>query len=87
MGAEMIKVLFFAQLAEYAQVDSLEVDFHAGITPRILVQSLVDILPQALTDALIHDVALVAANETMIDWDKPLSDSDEVAFLPPFSGG
>lgn len=83
----MIKLLFFAQLADFAQTEAFEVKYTAGVTPRILVQSLVGQLPKELTDALIHDVAMVAANEVMITWDDELSDGDVVAFLPPFSGG
>ena len=83
----MIKVLFFAQLADFAGQDTYQTEFSAGLTPRSLVQSLVDELPKELTDALIHDVAMVAANEVMIAWDDELKDGDIVAFLPPFSGG
>lgn len=84
---QMIKVLFFAQLAEYAELDSLEVTYSPGLTPRTLVESLVGKLPVRLTDALIHDTAMVSANKLMISWDDPLNENDEVAFLPPFSGG
>jgi len=83
----MIKVLFFAQLADYAQCKSYEAEYTSGMTPRNLVQSLIGKLPAELTDALIHDIAMVAANEVMIDWDDALNDGDVVAFLPPFSGG
>lgn len=83
----MIKVLFFAQLAEYAERDSMHIDFVANMTPRSLALSLVGSFSKELTDALIHDPVMVSANKTMIDWDDVLSDGDEVAFLPPFSGG
>ncbi len=83
----MIKVLFFAQLAEYAGRSSIELEFQAAMTPRSMVKSMVGVVPKELTDALLHDVAMVAANEVMIAWDDALSDGDEVAFLPPFSGG
>ena len=83
----MIKVLLFAQLADLAETNALEYDFEQDMTPRSLVKSMVGTAPQALTDVLQHDLVMVAANEVMIDWDKPLEDGDTVAFLPPFSGG
>lgn len=83
----MIKVLFFAHLAELAGQNATQVEYESDCTPRSVVQSLVGEMPKALTDALIHDYALVAANQNMIAWDDPLADGDELAFLPPFSGG
>lgn len=83
----MIKLLFFAQLAEYAGMSCTQVDFKAGQTARSLVESQVGVLPKELTDALLYDVAMVSANKQLIGWDDELSDGDEVAFLPPFSGG
>lgn len=85
--APMIKVLFFAQLADFAGRDSLEIKCPDKLTPVKLVQLLQEELPEALTDALIDETAMVSANKVMIAWNDVIADGDEVAFLPPFSGG
>jgi molybdopterin synthase sulfur carrier subunit len=83
----MIKVLFFAQLRDLAGVDSISLECPASTTARELIRSQVGTLPKALTDALLYDVAMVSVNKKMANWDDDIHAGDEVAFLPPFSGG
>lgn len=83
----MIKLLFFAQLAEYAETDSIQLGYQTGLTPNKVVGSLLGTLPKAATDALTDGSTLVAVNAVMIGWNDPINDGDEVAFMPPFSGG
>ena len=87
-GPEMaIKILFFAQLADQAGTASIEIEYTEGVTARNLVDQLhAQVEPEAIA-ALRHDVVLLAVNKEMADWDRALEDGDEVAFLPPFSGG
>jgi molybdopterin synthase sulfur carrier subunit len=83
----MIKLLFFAQLAELAEKEALNVEFEPGTT----IRGLLDLMSETETDQLIeslrHDVVMVSVNQIIADWDQVLEDGDEVAFLPPFSGG
>lgn len=83
----MIKVLFFAQLAEFAGTNSIELEAAPATTARTLIEAQVGVLPAALTDALLHDAVMVSINKKMATWDDELSNNDELAFLPPFSGG
>lgn len=83
----MIRVLFFAQLADYAQRDGSSVDYQAGLTPRAVVDALAADMPAELIEALRFDANMLSVNQVFAGWDDPLSDGDEVAFLPPFSGG
>jgi len=83
----MIKILFFAQLADYAKTDSIELNFSAGTSTRDLLSELEQRLPTKLLESLRHDANMLSVNHVMAAWDDPLTDGDEIAFLPPFSGG
>ncbi|NND00430.1 MAG: MoaD/ThiS family protein [Gammaproteobacteria bacterium] len=83
----MIKVLFFAQLADQAEKDFQMLEFSTGMTPRSLVEHLAKTLPKQLIDELQSGATMLSVNQVFAAWDQPLSEGDEVAFLPPFSGG
>ena len=83
----MIKVLFFAQLAEDAECASLEVVYHDQLTARNLVSELEPLVASKAVEQLRHDFVILSVNQQFAGWDEPLFDGDEVGFLPPFSGG
>lgn len=65
----------------------MQTEHQRGITPRQLVDRLEADLPAPLIEALRFDAVMVSVNKVMASWDDELSAGDEVAFLPPFSGG
>ncbi|WMM32832.1 molybdopterin converting factor subunit 1 [Shouchella clausii] len=78
----MIKVLFFAGLAEQAGQAETEVDF-AG-TVEELTEWAIDthrLSPDSLNGAM------VAVNEEFASQSTELTAGDVVAFIPPVSGG
>lgn len=83
----MIKLLFFAQLAELAGCSVHQAEHSDGLTPRKLVTELASTMPGELIEALRFDAVMVSVNQVMAAWDDVLQEGDEVAFLPPFSGG
>jgi len=83
----MIKVLLFAQLAEDAGKDSLLLEYETDLTPRQMLDTLETRLPPEVIASLRHDAVMLSVNQVFAAWDDPLNDGDEVAFLPPFSGG
>ena len=83
----MIKILFFAQLVDQAGQDSIELEYSKGMTTREAVNLLEPKLPKKLIDALRFDAVMLSINQVFASWDEPLQDDDEIAFLPPFSGG
>ena len=85
--ASMIKILFFAQLADYAQTDSIQLNYRAGASTRDLLTAMEQRLPKELLECLRHDANMLSINQVLAAWDDPLTDGDEIAFLPPFSGG
>ncbi|HCD1254549.1 TPA: molybdopterin synthase sulfur carrier subunit [Citrobacter amalonaticus] len=81
----MIKVLFFAQVRELVGADTLDV---AAAFPTV------EALRQHLATnshrwalALEDGKLLAAVNQTLVSFDHPLTDGDEVAFFPPVTGG
>nr|WP_318382287.1 molybdopterin synthase sulfur carrier subunit [uncultured Enterobacter sp.] len=81
----MIKVLFFAQVRELVNCDSLTVN--ADVPD-------VEALRQALCArgdrwalALEEGKLLAAVNQTLVSFDTPIKEGDEVAFFPPVTGG
>lgn len=83
----MIRVLFFAQLRDYAGLDSLEIPLGEMRVVRDLLVGLRAHAPAELIDALSDESALVSIDQHYAGWDAILSDGAEVGILPPVSGG
>lgn len=79
-----INVKFFASCRDLAGVSSIVVSCPDVTTTTDLVLILLDMYPN-LTNG-INEVSL-AVNKQYVDGPVALSNSDEVAFLPPMSGG
>jgi molybdopterin converting factor small subunit len=79
----VIRVLLFGTLA--AKAKSREIEIEA--TKEISVVA--DVLAKVVGDYLDGDagVYMLALNETQAKPETPVKDGDEVAIMPPFSGG
>jgi len=83
----MIKVLFFAHLSEIANTHSLDLEFTERKSVEMLVDELKVHVPIQLVDELKNQTAMVSINQSYATWQSDISDGDELAFLPPVSGG
>ena len=79
-----ITVLLFARLRDIAGTANLERNLPDGATARALWKTLVQVFPDF--DSYSEAIS-TAINEEYARMDSELSDGDEVAFLPPVSGG
>ena len=81
----MIKILYFASLAEALGVDAEDV-VQEGIKTAA---ELIDLLSQRgeQWQALKADNILVAINQAMAKPSDSIVDGDEIAFFPPVTGG
>jgi molybdopterin synthase catalytic subunit len=77
-----VQVRLFASYREAAGTRSLEMPVNAGTTVRDLVDLLAVRIP-----ALRTAPGLIAVNHTYVQPDFELHEADEVAFIPPVSGG
>ncbi len=79
-----IKVLFFASLRE--QVGRAELLIHATSIGDVMA-ALRAMLSASAIESLEQENVRIAVNQQLIDGEISLKQGDEVAFLPPITGG
>jgi molybdopterin synthase sulfur carrier subunit len=81
----MINILFFAQVRELIGCDrlTLESEFSSVEAIRAHLAQRSDRWALALEEGKL----LAAVNQTLVSFDNPVVDGDEVAFFPPVTGG
>jgi molybdopterin converting factor subunit 1 len=79
-----VTVRLFARLRDIAGASELARDVSAGVTVRGVWRELVGEFPELESYERTISTALNADYARM---DQPVSDGDEIAFLPPVSGG
>lgn len=79
-----VKVLFFGRLKEIAGAAEQTVE----VTPGSRIEDLFAILVTRRPEFASYRSSVVASrNQEFVAWSTPLDSGDEVAFLPPVSGG
>ncbi|GAF64062.1 molybdopterin converting factor small subunit [Bacillus sp. TS-2] len=78
----MINVLLFAELREQAGVSSIEIDGHGRKLSQII-----NILKKNYPELIINSDTMLAVNEEYTDEDRMVFKGDQVALIPPVSGG
>jgi molybdopterin synthase catalytic subunit len=81
----MIKVKLFAMLKDKAGSAEIALEERPETVKDLL--NLIVVRFPALKDSLSCDRIMVAVNQEFVRPDAPLKDGDEVALMPPFSGG
>ena len=82
----MITIKFFASLKTIAEKD----EDHIKIENSISMDQLSEIISKTspkMGDIIRDKKVMISVNQEMADSDTIIHDGDEVAFLPPFSGG
>lgn len=82
----MIKVLYFASIKEKLGVDSETVPYRSGMTLGDLLEEVAVKHPE-MKPLTSSNKFLYAINQEVCKTSASLSDGDEVAILPPLSGG
>lgn len=80
-----MKVLFFAQLREVLDTESLTVD--SNINNVAELRSLLQETSPLWCEHLSSERTLVAVNQEICDDQKEVHQGDEIAFFPPVTGG
>ena len=79
-----VRLRFFAALREIIGLEELEKDVAEGTTAGRLFEELVDEYPKLCTYV---KVIQIAVNQEFADHQRVVVSGDEIAFLPPVSGG
>jgi MoaE-MoaD fusion protein len=79
-----VEVLYFAVLRERARRDGETLDLPPGARVREARMALAALHPEL---APLLPQVQAAVNRTVVGGDHPLGDGDELALLPPVSGG
>lgn len=82
-----VSVLFFASLRDATGADRVTLNLPGDSNQAVLMQSLRRELGSEAAAALEAENVRVAVNQTLITGTCNLQDGDEVAFLPPVTGG
>lgn len=77
-----IKVLYFAQLGEEAAKAEELLETTADTLAAVYAQ-----LRERYGFSLAQNQLRVARNQAFADWQDSLAEGDEIAFIPPVSGG
>ena len=83
----MIEVLFFGRFGDLAQGVPGAFDLTDEVSTPARIRDGLQRLSPELTAELNQPQVPVAVNQQVSSWDTQLSDGDEVAFLPPVTGG
>jgi len=82
----MITVKFFASLKAIAEKEEEKIEVQSSISMDQLSDIISKTSPR-IGDIIRDNKIMISVNQEMADAETVIHDGDEVAFLPPFSGG
>ncbi len=82
----MVTVKYFANLKQMAGKDEDQFDIKEGTTLAQLSDMIEKLVPQ-LGDMVREKKVMISLNYDVVSLDTVVKDGDEIALLPPFSGG
>jgi len=82
----MITVKYFASLKAIAEKEEEQIEVQSSISMDQLSDMISKTSPK-MGDIIRDNKIMISVNQEMADADTVIHDGDEVAFLPPFSGG
>ena len=82
----MITLKYFASLRDIAEKEEDSLDIENPITIDQLSDIISNTMPK-MGEIIREKKVMISVNEEMASADTIIHDGDEVAFLPPFSGG
>ena len=82
----MITVKYFASLKAIAEKEEEQIEIQSSISMDQLSDIISKTSPK-MADIIRDNKIMISVNQEMADANTVIHDGDEVAFLPPFSGG
>ncbi len=82
----MVTIKLFAIYREKANTDRVELDIKQGMKVKDLLEAVKERIP-SIKELVIEGKGMVAVNHEVAKPDTIVNDGDEVALIPPVSGG
>lgn len=82
-----LRILFFGPLGDIAGSGQIEIPFDPALSTIADLRDRLGGDSADLARALAEPQVMVALNQQLVDWDCNLQQGDEIAFLPPVTGG
>lgn len=82
----MVKILFFAQLREALNCEQMEFELPSSKSVN-WIRSQLAMKDKIWQQSLLERQLLFAVNQQLVGEDELVNDGDELAFLPPVTGG
>jgi sulfur-carrier protein len=83
----MIKVLLFGRLSDLHEEAELQLEWLPELADLRKLAKKISANHGQLNREFENPQTLISVNQTLVTWDYSISDGDEVAFLPPVTGG
>ena len=83
----MAQIVFLASIREELDCAEIQLPLEEGVTVSSIISSLADKHGERWREVLTVENIRVAINQKITNGDVLVSDTDEVAFLPPVTGG
>lgn len=83
----MLKLRFFGRLGDLSREISSSIAYEDYLSTPLAIVDWIALDHPALAEELSQPQVLVSVNRTVVNWNQTLVDGDEVAFLPPVTGG
>ncbi|MBR9911050.1 MAG: molybdopterin converting factor subunit 1 [Gammaproteobacteria bacterium] len=83
----MIRIKYFARLREAVGQREESLPLPESVATVTDLRDFLGRRDEAWQQAMQMGGLLVAVNQTVVDWNQPLSGDEEVAFFPPVTGG
>ena len=82
-----VRVVFFASIREALGREVIELPASEGLRVSTLLEALAAALGDGVREILGAENVQVALNQSIVQADQAIKDGDEVAYLPPVTGG
>ncbi|MCK9563108.1 MAG: MoaD/ThiS family protein [Bacteroidales bacterium] len=82
-----LRILFFGPLGDVAGCERIDMPFEPGLSTIADLRDRLGRDNAPLARALAEPQVMVALNQQLVDWDCNVRQGDEIAFLPPVTGG
>ena len=83
----MVTVIFFGSLSDHISPSTQSIDLGSSAKTASEIFNDFAEAQAGLADAKASQPIKVALNQKMADWEAIVSNGDEIAFLPPVTGG